>query len=205
MRVLVACEFSGVVRDAFAKLGHDAWSCDLIPCERGGKYLLGDVLGKEFGAFKSNHWDLMIAHPPCKFVALCQAWRKHPSKLDCELFGLDPKNDTWRAEQREKAVRFATALWNAPIKRICLENPKSILSTRMAPKTQTIHPWQFGHGETKETWLWLKNLPKLIPTNIVEGREERIWKMPPSETRTQDRSRTYEGIAAAMAQQWTNI
>jgi len=204
MKILIACEFSGVVREAFRALGHDAWSCDVLPCEQYGKWydkhIRGDVLER-----LSDGWDAMIAHPPCKFLALCQAWRKRPSKKDCELYGLDPANETWRLEQRELAVEFARALWNAPIGRICLENPKSILSTRLARKTQTIHPWQFGHGETKETWLWLKNLPTLKATNIVEGREERIWKMPPSDTRTQDRSRTYTGIAAAMAEQWGSL
>jgi hypothetical protein len=204
MTILIACEFSGVVRRAFRARGHEAWSCDLLPAEDGSEFhLQGDVL--TMLANCKWPWDLMLGHPPCKFLALCQAWRRRPSKKDCQLHGLAPDNETWRLEQRELAVAFAKRLWEAPVARIALENPKSILSTRMAPKSQTIHPWQFGHGETKETWLWLKNLPPLKPTNIVEGREQRVWKMPPSETREQDRSRTYTGLAEAMAEQWGSL
>lgn len=199
MRVLIACEFSGIVREAFNARGHDAWSCDLLPSQKPGQHIQGDALK----AMRSRDWDLMIAHPPCKFLALCQAWRKRPSAVDCLSFGLEPANETWRPAQRELAVEFARALWASDIPRICLENPKSILTTRLAPKSQTIHPWQFGHGETKTTWLWLKNLPLLIPTNIVKGREERIWKMSPSPERSTLRSVTYVGIAKAMAEQWT--
>jgi hypothetical protein len=209
LRVLVACEFSGIVRDAFAARGHDAWSCDLLETESPGfgvKHYQGDVL---------NHlregWDLMIAHPPCTFLALCQAWRKHPSKADAKKYGLNPKDTTWRREQRDKAIIFAKELWNAPIKQICLENPKSILTTWMAKKSQTIHPWQFGHREMKETWLWLKNLPSLKPTNNVydemmklsRKERERVHYASPGENRMKDRSRTYQGVADAMAAQWS--
>ena len=195
MNVLIACEFSGIVRDAFRARGHEAWSCDLLPCEGDQAWHYeGDVLSFLYFA----DWDLMIAHPPCTYLALCQAWR-------CNR---DPE----RAKLREDAVAFATALWNAPIPRIAIENPKSQLSTMMAPKSQTIHPWQYGHREMKETWLWLKGLPQLKPTNIVgpppskESPErkdwERIWRMPPGPDRAKARSRTYQGVAEAMAEQW---
>ena len=200
MKVLIACEVSGIVREAFRARGHDAWSCDLLPTEKPGQHFRCDVL-----SILDQGWGMMIAHPPCKFLALCQAWRRKPSKRDATLYGLDPDDTTWRLEQRALALRFAKELWEAPIPRIAIENPKSLLSTNMAPKTQTIHPYEYGHGETKETWLWLKNLPPLRPTNIVEGREERVWKMGPSETREQDRSRTYQGIADAMADQWGSL
>ena len=182
-RCLIACEFSGIVRDAFAAKGWDSWSCDLLPTEKPGNHIQDDVL-----KHLDDGWDLMIGHPPCTFLALCQAWR-------CN-------RDKERAKQREIAVEFAKTLWISKIPRICLENPKSILTTRMCKKHQTIHPWQFGHGETKTTWLWLKNLPPLKPTNIVEGREQKIFKMSPGPNRSKDRSRTYPGIANAMAEQW---
>jgi len=187
MNVLVACEFSGIVRDAFRKRGHNAYSCDILPCEGSQEFhfqediirlLLMDVMP----------WDLMIAHPPCTYLATCQTWR-------CNR---DPE----RAKKRDAAVGFAKLLWTCHIPRICIENPKSQLSTLMAKKSQTIHPWQFGHGEQKETWLWLKNLPPLVPTNIVEGREQKVWKMAPGPDRWKNRSRTYQGIADAMAEQW---
>ena len=196
MKVLVACEFSGIVRDAFIAKGHDAWSCDLLPTEKHGPHIQGDVL-----EILDGGWDLMIAHPPCKYLALCQAWR-------CN-------RDAERANRREEAVQFATTLWGAPIKLKCIENPKSQLSTMMAPKSHTIHPWQFGYREMKETWLWLYGLPHLIPTDNVgpppkrddpeRKKWEKIWRMSPSPNRSQDRSRTYQGIANAMADQWSNL
>lgn len=186
MRVLVACEFSGRVRDAFLARGHDAWSCDLLPTDSPGPHIQGDAID---AAYKGG-WDLMIGHPPCTYIALCQIWRKY--KPGCE----------WRAKEEDKAIEFFKRLWEAPIERICLENPMSIASTRVAQKSQTIHPWQFGHGERKQTWLWLKNLPPLRPTNIVDGREERIHRMPPGKDRSKKRSLTYQGIADAMAEQW---
>lgn len=180
MRVLVACEYSGTVRDAFAARGHDAWSCDLLPTERLGNHIHGDVL-----QHLHRNWDLMIAHPPCTHLAVSGArWFK--DKL---------------IEQAE-ALDFVRRLLDAPIPRIALENPISIISSRIRKPDQIIQPWQFGHGETKATCLWLKNLPKLLPTNIVEGREARIHKMPPGPDRWKERSRTFEGIAQAMAQQW---
>lgn len=185
MKVLVACEFSGIVRDAFRKLGHDAWSCDLLDCERDPTYhIKGDVV-----PILKQNWDLMIAHPPCTHLAVSGArW--------------------WfvKKEQQARAIEFVKLLMDSPVDKIALENPIGILSTVVRKPDQIIQPWEFGHGETKATCLWLKNLPKLIPTNIVEGREARIHKMPPSATRWKDRSRTYTGIAEAMAMQWgTNL
>lgn len=180
MRVLVACEFSGVVRDAFKAMGHDAWSCDLLPTEVPGQHIQGDVL-----AALSDGWDLMIAHPPCTHLAVSGArWFKD------------------KREDQEKAVSFFMALVNAPIPRIAVENPISIMSSRYRKPDQIIQPWQFGHGETKATCLWLKNLPPLNPTNIVPGREARIHRMPPGPDRWKERSRTFAGIADAMASQW---
>ena len=182
MRVLVACEYSGIVRDAFAAFGHDAWSCDLLPTERIGNHIHGDVL-----QHLHRNWDMMIAHPPCTHLAVSGArWFKD--------------------KQREQAdaLDFVRRLLDAPIPRIALENPISIISSRIRKPDQIIQPWQFGHGETKATSLWLKNLPKLVPTNIVEGREARIHKMPPGPDRWKERSRTFTGIATAMATQWSN-
>jgi hypothetical protein len=180
VRVLVACEYSGTVRDAFAARGHDAWSCDLLPTERLGNHIHGDVL-----QHLHRNWDLMIAHPPCTHLAVSGArWFKDK-----------------QIEQAE-ALDFVHLLMDAPIPRIALENPISIISSRIRKPDQIIQPWQFGHGETKATCLWLKNLPKLLWTNIVEGREARIHKMPPGPDRWKERSRTFEGIAQAMAEQW---
>lgn len=180
MRVLVACEFSGTVRDAFRALGHDAMSCDLLPSERPGPHYQGDVRDV-LGA----GWDLMVAHPPCTHLAVSGA-RWFAAK---------------RCEQ-EEALAFVRLLLDAPIPRIALENPVSVISSRIRKPDQTIQPWQFGHGETKATCLWLTGLPPLVPTDIVEGREARVWKMGPSPERWRERSRTFPGIAAAMAAQW---
>ncbi len=183
MRVLIACEFSGIVRDAFIDQGHDAWSADLLPSERAGNHLIGNVLN-----CLDWKWDLMIAHPPCTRLAVSGArWFKQ-----------------FQNEQ-EKALDFVRALLIAPIERIALENPISVISTRIRKPDQIIQPWQFGHGETKATCLWLKNLQNLIPTNIVEGREGRVWKESPSPDRWKNRSRTLSGIAQAMAAQWSQI
>lgn len=183
MRVLIACEFSGIVRDAFAARGHDAWSCDLLPSERPGAHFQCSVLSLLRGDI---HWDLMIAHPPCTHLAVSGArWFK-----DKEF-------------EQECALAFVQRLLNAPVERIALENPISIISSRIRKPDQIIQPWMFGHGETKATCLWLKNLPKLVPTNIVEGREARVHKLPPSPGRWKERSRTLQGIADAMAEQWS--
>lgn len=181
MRVLVACEFSGVVRNAFHRLGHDAWSCDLLPAEDQSLYhLQQNVL-----TVLDRGWDLMIAHPPCTHLAVSGArWFKE------------------KALEQLQALEFVRTLLDAPVHRIALENPVSIISSRIRKPDQIIQPWQFGHGETKATCLWLKNLPKLTPTNIVDGREGKVWKMGPSPDRWKERSRTYEGIAKAMAEQW---
>lgn len=181
MRVLVACEFSGIVRDAFNSLGHDAWSCDLLPCETGGNHIRCDV--RSF--LKNASLDLLIAHPPCTHLAVSGArWFKDKLK-----------------EQAE-ALKFVCELLAAPVERIALENPISIISSRIRKPDQIIQPWQFGHGETKATCLWLKNLPKLVPTNIVEGREPRVHHASPGPSRWKERSRTLQGIADAMAEQW---
>lgn len=181
MNVLIACEFSGIVREAFKDRGHNAWSCDLLPTEIPGQHIIGDVLN----CFHGHNWDLMIAHPPCTHLAVSGArWFKDK-----------------QAEQ-SRALDFVRLLMNAPIDKICIENPISIISTRIRKPDQIIQPWQFGHGETKTTCLWLKNLPRLIPTDIVEGRENKVHRMPPSADRWKNRSRTYTGIAKAMAEQW---
>lgn len=184
-RVLVACEFSGVVRNAFRKLGHDAYSCDLLPSEDNSPWHIQYDVMRLFSPWTGNEFDLMIAHPPCTHLAVSGArWFKD------------------KQEEQRLAIQFAKDLLYAPVIRVALENPISILSTHIRKPDQIIQPWMFGHGETKATCLWLKNLPKLIPTNIVQGREQRVHKMTPSENRWKERSRTYEGIADAMAVQW---
>jgi len=183
MKILIACEYSGIVREAFSKLGHDVWSCDILETEIPGNHLQCDVR-----EILGDGWDMMIAHPPCTHLAVSGArWFKD------------------KKVEQVQALEFVRLLFNAPIKRIALENPISIISSHIRKPDQIIQPWQYGHGETKATCLWLQNLPKLQPTNIVEGREQRIWKMPPSVNRWKERSRTFEGIAQAMANQWGNI
>lgn len=185
MRVLVACEFSGIVRDAFKNKGHDAWSCDLIESETPGQHYKGDIKD-----FIHNGWDLMIAHPPC--TRLCNSgvmWLQ--------------RRDLW--QEMHEAAFFFQWLMEVHIPKIAIENPimhKYAVEIIGRRQDQVIQPWMFGHGETKATCLWLKNLPKLTPTNIVEGREQRIHKMPPSKDRAKLRSITYKGIAEAMAEQW---
>jgi len=183
MRVLVACEFSGIVRDAFRAAGHDALSCDLLPSERPGPHYQGDVTDILHDGF-----DLLICHPPCTHLAVSGA--------------------RWFAEKRREqaeALAFVRLLLAAPIPMIALENPISIISSRIRKPDQIIQPWQFGHGETKATCLWLKGLPLLVPTDIVSGREARVHRMPPGPDRWKERSRTFHGIAAAMADQWGGI
>lgn len=180
-RVLVACEYSGSVRDAFAACGWDAWSCDLLPSEKPGQHYQGDVRN-----ILREGWDIMVAHPPCTHLAVSGA--------------------RWFAgKQREQAeaLDFVRLLLDAPIPHIALENPVSIISSKIRKPDQVIQPWQHGHGETKATCLWLKNLPRLTPSNIVQGREQRVWKLPPSADRWKERSRTFSGVADAMANQWT--
>ena len=199
MRVLIACEYSGVVRRAFAARGHDAWSCDLLPSEdHANQHIIcdaRDLLG--------DGWDLlMVAHPPC--TRLCNSgvrWLSRP-----------PKGKTlaqmW-ADLDEAADLFS-AFWNAPIDRVAVENPIMHRHARerirnFAPASQQLQPWQFGHGETKATCLWLKNLAPLHPTNIVDGRTQRVHRMSPGPNRWRERSRTYQGIADAMADQWGKL
>lgn len=181
MRVLVACEFSGIVREAFRAKGHDAWSCDLLPTEIPGQHFEGDICDTAL----KYHWDLMIAHPPCTHLAVSGA--------------------RWFKEKRHEqalALEFVRVLLSQPIDKICLENPISIISSHVRKPDQIIQPWMFGHGETKATCLWLKNLPPLVPTNVVDGRVARVHNLPPGPNRWKERSRTYQGIADAMAQQW---
>ncbi len=182
MKILIACEYSGTVRDAFRARGHDAMSCDLLPTDAPGPHYQGpveDVL--------NDGWDMMVAFPPCTHLAVSGArWFKEK-----------------RADGRQQAaLAFVRMLMDAPIDRIAIENPVSIISSHIRKPDQTIQPWQFGHGETKRTCLWLKGLPTLKPTDIVEGREQRIWRMPPSADRWKERSKTFQGIANAMANQW---
>lgn len=182
MNVLIACEFSGVVREAFIMRGHNAWSCDLLPSEIPSKNHLKE---RAEDAIHMMEWDLMIAHPPCTHLAVSGArWFKDKKK-----------------EQRA-ALEFVQLLMDAPIKKICIENPISIISSKIRKPDQIIQPWQFGHGETKATCLWLKGLPLLKPTKIVTGREHKIHLEPPGPDRWKNRSRTYLGIADAMAKQW---
>lgn len=180
MRVLVACEFSGAVREAFAAQGHDAWSCDLLPTEVPGQHIVGDVL-----EVLGDGWDLMVAHPPCTHLAVSGArWWKD------------------KAQEQADALEFVRALMAAPIDRIAIENPISKISSAIRKPDQIVQPWQYGHGETKATCLWLKGLPKLQPMDVVEGREPKVHHMAPGPNRWRERSRTYAGIAKAMAQQW---
>ncbi len=180
MKVLIACEFSGVVRDAFTEKGHQAVSCDLLPTDKAGEHYQGDVRD-----ILNDGWDLMIGHPPCTHLAVSGArWFKD------------------KKEEQKYAIKFFMSLVNAPINKLAIENPISIMSTRYRKPDQIIQPWQFGHGETKATCFWLKNLPKLKPTKIVKGREARVHKLPPSKDRWKLRSITYQGIANAMAKQW---
>jgi hypothetical protein len=192
MRVLIACEQSGVVRRAFARMGHDAWSCDILPSEdRSNQHIVGDARD-----ILRDDWDLlMVAHPPC--TRLC-------------LSGLRwlYERDLWH--DLDAACALFSDFWNAPIDRIAVENPRMHRHAKerivnFQPPTQTIQPWQFGHGETKATSLWLKNLPPLLPTKIVPGRVARVHMLPQSATRSAQRSRTYEGIADAMANQWGTL
>jgi site-specific DNA-cytosine methylase len=180
MRVLVACEYSGIVRDAFIRKGHEAISCDLLPTEREGPHYQGDVKD-----LLNQKWDLMVAHPPCTHLAVSGArWFKD------------------KQQEQAQALEFVKMLLNADINSIALENPISIISSKVRKPDQIIQPWQFGHGETKATCLWLKNLPKLQHTNVVDGREPRVHMMSPGPNRWKERSRTFTGIAQAMADQW---
>lgn len=186
MNVLVACEFSGAVREAFRRRGHDAWSCDLLPAEDGSRFhFQEDALVAAYHRH-GGKWDLMIAHPPCTHLAVSGArWFKG------------------KEEEQRDALFFVLALMRCEhIPRIAIENPVSVISSRIRKPDQIIQPWQFGHGETKATCLWLKGLPKLAPTNVVEGRASNVHRMAPGPNRWRERSRTFAGIAEAMAEQW---
>jgi len=190
MNILIACEMSGVVREAFRAKGHNAWSCDLLPSEIPGNHFVCDVFQAivHGPVWAGSLWDMMIAFPPCTHLCVSGArWFK------------------FKQQEQLKAKLFFKALAHAPATRIAIENPIGIMSTCYRKPDQIIQPWQFGHGETKATCLWLKNLPLLEPTNIVSGREARIHRMAPSATRSIDRSRTFTGIARAMADQWGNL
>jgi site-specific DNA-cytosine methylase len=181
VRVLIACEYSGRVRDAFRRHGHDAWSCDLLECEADLRWHYQAPVEAVLG----DGWDLMIAHPPCTHLAVSGSRHFHRKQ-----------------REQAEALDFVRLLMAAPIDRWCIENPVSIISTAIRPPDQIIQPWQFGHGETKATCLWLYNLPCLKSTDVVQGREPRIHMMPPGPDRWKERSRTFNGIAEAMGDQW---
>jgi len=183
VRVLVACEYSARVRDAFRSHGHDAWSCDLLECERDPQWHYQQPVEQVMHL----GWDLMVAHPPCTHLAVSGSRHFHRKQ-----------------REQAEALDFVRLLMDAPILRWCIENPVSVISSAIRQPDQIIQPWQFGHGETKATCLWLHNLPRLKSTNIVQGREARVLMMPPGPDRWKDRSRTYQGIADAMAEQWGN-
>ena len=188
MRVLIACEFSGIVRDAFLARGHDAWSCDLLPCEADSEKHYQCDVRELLSGYGWREWDLMIAHPPCTRLAVSGArWFK-----------------LYEQEQAE-ALAFVRSLMNAAPARIALENPISVISSRIRKPDQIIQPWQYGHGETKATCLWLKNLPALVPTDVVDGRVPRVHHASPGPDRWKERSRTLPGIAQAMAAQWGSL
>jgi site-specific DNA-cytosine methylase len=185
MKVLVACEYSGRVRDAFSALGHEAMSCDLLPTDSPGPHYQGDIRD-----VLNYPWDLMIAHPPCTDLSVSGAKHFEAKKLD---------------GRQQASASFFMMLAKVDIPKIAIENPVCIMSSLWRKPDQIIQPWQFGHGETKATCLWLKGLSLLKPTNIVDGRDDRIHKMPPSEDRWKLRSLTYQGIANAMANQWGTV
>jgi hypothetical protein len=185
VRVLIACEYSGRVREAFRRRGHDAWSCDLLPAEDGSPHhIQGDVL-----AVLGSGFDLMVAHPPCTHLAVSGARHFEEKRAD---------------GRQQEAIDFFMALANAPIPRIAIENPVCIMSSVWREPDQVLQPWQFGTGEVKATCLWLKGLPPLVPTKIVSGRHPRVHLMPPGPDRWKERSRTDLGVADAMGAQWGN-
>lgn len=199
MKILIACEFSGRVRDAFLKLGHDAISCDILPTDSPGPHYQGDVLD-----IINNGYDLMVAHPPCTYLTNAGVRHLHDhctskNGVKTAIYGKK------RWEEMYKACDFFNALKNAPIEHICIENPVPHGYARaiIGKYDQIINPWQYGHGEIKRTCLWLKNLPELIPTNIVSGRIPRIHMMPDTKNQGKLRSLTYPGIAEAIANQYS--
>lgn len=183
MKILVACEYSGRVRDAFRRRGHDAWSCDLLECEADPQWHYQSPVEE----ILHDGWDLMVAHPPCTHLAVSGSRYFHRKQ-----------------REQSEALDFVRLLMNAPVDRWAIENPVSVISSAIRPPDQIIQPWEYGHGEVKATCLWLKNLPKLTPTNCVDGREQRVHLMPPGPNRWKERSRTFEGVADAMGDQWGN-
>lgn len=199
LKVLIGCEYSGRVRKAFRDRGHDAWSCDLLPSEDGSPYhMIRDVTevaleGRTWSDDRMGPacpWDIGIFHPPCTHLSVSGARHFEAKRAD---------------GRQQEAIEFFLMLARLPIPKIAIENPVCIMSSVWRKPDQTIQPWMFGHGETKATCLWLKGLPHLVPTNIVPGREPRVHRMPPGPNRWKERSRTYEGIAAAMADQWGDV
>lgn len=189
MRVLIACEFSGVVREAMRARGHDAWSCDLLPAEDGSRYHFADDVLAIFRARRIRPWDMILAFPPCTDLAVSGArWFKVKGP-----------------EVQQAAADFFMAMVKAPAPRVAVENPIGVMSSRYRKPDQIIQPWQFGHGEVKATCLWLKNLRNLEPTNVVSGRHARVHRAPPGPDRWKERSRTLPGIADAMADQWGRV
>ena len=180
MKVIVACEFSGTVRDAFLASGHDAISCDLLPTKTPGPHIQGDIRNVDLTPF-----DLLIAHPPCTHLAVSGS----------RWFSI-------KKQEQAEALELVRWFMQAPVQRIAIENPVGIISTFLRKPDQIIQPYEYGHGELKTTCLWLKHLPLLQPTHIVEGREQKMWRLPPTEDRWKQRSKTYTGIAKAMAMQW---
>ncbi|MEN2749319.1 hypothetical protein [Sphingomonas sp. T9W2] len=187
VRVLVACEYSATVRDAFRARGFDAWSCDLLATEGDPEWHIQEDLRHVLNSHRWGLWDLIVAHPPCTDLAVSGARHFAAKKAD---------------GRQDAALYFVRMILAANCEHIALENPVSIISSHIRKPDQIIQPWQYGHGETKATCLWLKGLPKLVPTDVVPGRSDRIHKMPPGPNRWKERSRTYRGIASAMASQW---
>jgi len=182
VKILIACEYSGIVRDAFLSKGHYAISCDLLPTESSGPHYQGDIRDVLY-----QKWDMVLAFPPCTHLAISGArWFKEKQKDGRQKAGID----------------FFNLFTDLDCQKVAIENPIGIMSTHHRKPNQIIQPWQFGHGETKAICLWLKGLPRLKPTNIVEGRNPRIWYMAPSPERAKKRSRFFSGIAKAMADQW---
>lgn len=200
-KILVACEVFGRVRDALIARGHDAMSCDLLPTEAPGPHYQGDVMD-----ILGDGWDGMIAHPPCTY--LCNSGVRHLHSIPSRRGQIAPVHGEERWAAMREAALFFKALLDAPISRVAVENPIMHSYGRFIirrDQSQIIQPWQFGHGEQKATCLWLRNLPLLVPTNIVAGREQRLHRLGPSADRWKLRSATYAGIAAAMAEQWGPI
>lgn len=200
--MLVACEFSGIVRDAFIARGHDAWSCDLLPTERPGPHFQEDVLNVLGMRYTVKPWDLLIAHPPCDYITNSGVQWLHRTPKNPNPYVLY-KTERWAALVR--ACRFFKSLLESSVNQIAVENPiphKYAVGLIGRSYDQRIQPFSFGHGESKATCLWLKNLPPLMATELVAGRAQRVFHESPGPERKKNRSRTYQGIAEAMAQQW---